>query len=428
LWWAGAPANPARFAVAALPAETIPLACLWHCADDVRRRMLLALLGVSLAISAIVIGIDHGNLAWNMRDAEARWLEWLGPLVNLPRGLPSFFWRLDPAALRSETAFAVHAGVWLGAFAGGWMVLRSTGRARLWTASTWRLGIALWLLTALLGTVQIGWWMNRVTGIDAARSQMTVLSAGRSIWSVAPWTLRQNDSLADRIRVRNEECGRTDGPPPWLALDRVPAGTYAVHISSSRPKTGELTVIVGRSQTARSFVPVNALSHQTASLTLPAGAAWLTLMPKGALEGTTGTVELEPKQLTGFQGFARSESAFGAARVSFLDDFADPEPRGFWVLGGRSTEIALHEDSDAFSAPATLALRNGRARNEVTVEAGTRQQWTLSPLESREVEVTLRADRPVRVRITSRAGFRPSDTEGSADTRFLGVWVELHAK
>src|SRR5438874_772958 len=63
MWWAGLPANPARFAGAALPALTIPLAIVWLRGGEGRRRRLLAVLGVSLAISALTIGVHRGDLA-----------------------------------------------------------------------------------------------------------------------------------------------------------------------------------------------------------------------------------------------------------------------------------------------------------------------------------------------------------------------------
>ncbi len=86
------------------------------------RRLAIAL-GITLALSFIVIGVDRAALAWNVRDSEARWLQWLGPVVNLRRGWPSFFWRLDPGKALSELPFLLHVLLWLLVGWVGWILI-----------------------------------------------------------------------------------------------------------------------------------------------------------------------------------------------------------------------------------------------------------------------------------------------------------------
>src|SRR5262249_2987291 len=81
MWWAGVPATPARLVTATLPLLAVPLARAWDERPD-RRGAFVMVLGISVALTLIVIGVDRGDLAWNVRDSEAGWLQWLGPVVN----------------------------------------------------------------------------------------------------------------------------------------------------------------------------------------------------------------------------------------------------------------------------------------------------------------------------------------------------------
>ena len=88
------------------------LALVFARATPAMRTVWIALLAVSLGTAACVVSVGRGALAWNDRSAQSQWLEWLSPVVNLPRGYPSFFWSLDPSALSSEIPFLVHAAIW----------------------------------------------------------------------------------------------------------------------------------------------------------------------------------------------------------------------------------------------------------------------------------------------------------------------------
>jgi hypothetical protein len=107
--------------------------------------------------------------------------------------------------------------------------------------------------------------------------------------------------------------------------------------------------------------------------------------------------------------------------VFFLDDHVFPEADGFWVKGAQSADMVIAWDDPG--RPVELRLANGTAPNAVVIEiAGIQKTMTLAASEVRRWEVPLSGARTAAVRITSPAGFRPSDA-GGADSRFLGVRV-----
>lgn len=425
LWWAGSPANPARFAVAALPVGAAPLAAAWHAAGTERRRLYLTLLTMTLAVTGVLVAVHGGDLAWNMRNAEAAWLDWLSPVANLPRAWPSFFWKLDPDRLSTEMPFVVHAFAWMLVLAGGWVAVARLGRERAWSTSGWRLGVAAWIIAGITVAAQIGWWLNRSSGLDPSRSQMAVLSAARPPVAIAPFSIRQLRSLDGAIRIRGEELGRLDGPAPWLMQELVPGGTYTLHISTGRPRSGRLLVYVGRAKDPVRTVPIRTANQQEASLTLPAGAVGLVIAPDRDLEGFPGVVDLEPVRLDVDRAFARLATSYGDTNVYFLDENAFVEADGFWIRGERTAAMVF--EPRAGSRPSVaVRFQNGTKANTVELKGpGVSRKESLAPGEARTIELPLTARGAVRLEVTSTSGFRPSDAPGSTDARFLGVRVSV---
>jgi hypothetical protein len=167
MWWAGRPAPPARFATAVLPALAPCLAIAWARGSEGARRTMLALLGVTVAITTLVLSVGRGALAWNDRDAHARLLDWLSPSVSLARGWPSFFWRLDPPQLSSEWPFFLHAALAVVILVSGWLLLRRLMPRRSADPALWNTAIALWLLVGSMAVTQAGWFLNGVNGFAA---------------------------------------------------------------------------------------------------------------------------------------------------------------------------------------------------------------------------------------------------------------------
>ena len=296
MWWAGVPATPARLVAAVLPLLVVPLARAWADATTSARAGLAMLLAVSLAISALLLGVDRGLLAWNVRDAEARWLEWLGPLTNLPRGWPSFFWSLSPGHPWSETPFVIHAAAWAGLSAAGWVFLTRIGAVRSWLASTARLAAVWWLLLTLSAGIAAGWWLTSGRPLDPTRAQLSVLgriaSGGRAV-RLDALSVARVTSAAGVMRIATEEIG-PEGSQAWATFADVPAGNYRVRVQLSRPEAGAVIVTVeGAAPVEQAFL-LQPLSEQTFSLTLPAGATRLVIAPDRALRSVQGVIEIEP--------------------------------------------------------------------------------------------------------------------------------------
>jgi hypothetical protein len=377
-------------------------------------------LTVSLAISAVAIGIHRGDLAWNMRNAQAVWLEWLGPVVNLPRAWPSFFWRLDPAVLRSEWPFVIHAAMWVAVFVAG----NITGKV---FSKGARANPIAFLLAGLMVAAQAGWWLNGDNGLDAAPSQLQVLSTGRPVLEISPFGVHRIASVTGRLSIATKDVGRTDAPPPWLMLESVPAGTYEARVETSRPRAGELLVFAGRSSLPIQRFRVRPENRQTFTIALPAGAMGLTIVPDPDLEKVTGRVELTPVHLLGSGRLARLGRPYGSATVFFLDDHAFVEEDGFWIRGGQAAELSLGREPRRANAVFTLVVQNGRAPNVVTIEhGGIERRETLAPSETRSIDLTGDADGTLPLAISSASGFRPSDDGVSQDSRFLGVRVRVN--
>ena len=112
--------RPARFFAAMPRVLALPLATAWTKGDAMRRAALVALVGISLGFAVGRHRRRTRRLAWNIRDAESRLLGWLGPVVNLRRAWPSFFWTLAPdfsfTNLGSEWIFAGHVALFVGIF------------------------------------------------------------------------------------------------------------------------------------------------------------------------------------------------------------------------------------------------------------------------------------------------------------------------
>jgi hypothetical protein len=174
MWWAGVPAPPARFATATLPLLAVSAAIAWARASTMTRGLALALLAVNVIVAMTLLAVDHGALAWDVRGPSASWLAWLGPVVDLSRGWPSFFWRLTPPDISTEGAFARHAR----RLAGGVAAVRwRAGEAGARRMSYRRVVIAAawWLPVTLAGRSAAG----LVAGRAANRPRPLVVSAGR---------------------------------------------------------------------------------------------------------------------------------------------------------------------------------------------------------------------------------------------------------
>jgi hypothetical protein len=296
MWWAGNPAPPARFFGAMLPALALPLAAAWTKGDALRRAGLVALGSVSLGFSASAIGVDRGRLAWNDRDAQSLLLGWLGPVVNLRRGWPSFFWTLDPgfslANLSSEWIFAGRVALFLGVWTGAWFAVRALWARRPETTASFRTRAmtVTWLLIGVMLVVQAGWLANGVAGLDAEPAQAALLTAarrGRAVVGIDVLHVSRLPRFGGLLTMASEEPGRPLDRTPWFIASGLPAGEYAVTLRMDRAQAGAVTVSVGSVAQVQAVWPA---LEQTWPLRLSADSSRVVIVPDEALTGTGGRI------------------------------------------------------------------------------------------------------------------------------------------
>jgi hypothetical protein len=432
MWWAGVPATPARLATAVLPLLTVPLAVGWQTASALGRQLLLMLLIISLAIAVVVIGVEHGALAWNVHDARALWLGWLGPVVNLCRAWPSAFLRLvgGPVVsdnVASEVPFMVSVLVTTMTVAGSWLVLVAVARVRGWASSVSRLAVIWWLVGAVSLASELNWWMSSARPLAAAPSQMAILdgvSQGRLAILLESFSLSAISRANLPLVIRADERGAIENPP-WLEVSDLPPGVYQLRVHLDRPESGQFEVDVSFSPKSWRVLTLVPTGDQSFVLSLPAGAAALSVAPDAGLRHAHATVDLSPFELHGLYGGterlrAQAAMRYGATDVFFLDAGAFIEDDGFWVRGRDTADLLL---VPAGATSVTLAIRNGQAPNVVTVETvAMRKTYTMAPGDTRDVPVPMPdGSRVLRVKIMSQAGFRSAET----GSRLLGARVEI---
>jgi hypothetical protein len=410
MWWAGLPGLPARFLTAALPLFAVPLAIGWARATGTGRAVLAAMLAVSWVMTALVVAHDHGAFAFNGRDGQAAWLEWLNPVVNLPRAWPSFFWR-------SEGAFLLHVGTGLGVWIVGWFVMRTFVRRHIEHAAVGRVAVACWVLLCLMGAAEAGWRLNGVSGLDPLRSQLAVHGAART------WPAGASTALT----MRPDEAPLSDRPTRTLLVaGPVPAGDYLLSSEGVTPQAVTLSARIGRSPLPLRVWTLAPGTEIAMPLSLPAGAAALVLEADSPASASALALTLRP---TGparqAQGVARASSIAGGTVTYYLDDHVFVEPTGFWVRGGREAHLVVSDGPSAAGRTRPLRLRNGGAPNTVTVRVGGWSE-TVALDAWQDHTLTLPVGDPAgqwRVSIASASGFRPSEVGGGDDGRYLGVWV-----
>jgi hypothetical protein len=167
------------------------------------------------------------------------------------------------------------------------------------------------------------------------------------------------------------------------------------------------------------------------------GVVGFAVVPDAALRASEGRIDLEPEARGDDAPFARSAMSYGPADVFFSDDQVFLEDAGFWIRGEQTASVAIAAAEHRGGPPPVLrmVLRNGAVPNVVQVDtdvtlidATDRHHWAreLAPSEEHTIDLpTPTLGHAVRVRIHSSSGFRPSDVGRSADSRYLGVWVEI---
>lgn len=432
MWWGGHSA-PARFFVPMLPLLAIPAAAGW---TGIRHRAtqasVLGALAITGFISAALVLVDGGRLAFNVRETYAVWLEWLNSATDLALGLPAW-WRGSETLLYRDTA------IWLCVFAAAWGGLRAAertvwlrGRGRLATAAA-----AAYAAAAMIG-LTIVWTLAGADGRNTTPGQLALLRRLGTERDELTFSLPgvHRVAAADvppmlRLEPRPSTAPGGAGPNdrPLYQVASVPAGRYRL-----RPRgagaAGWLMIGIGRDQFSLRSGPL-AAPPEPIDLDFPVDVRAIVVRGDEQARRTIRALTIEPIAIVPpaarlADEYARRAVRYGTTTVFFLDERAFSEPDAFWVGGERSARAVVQPDA---ARPAvTLLLRNAPVDNRVVIQSGHwREEMRLDPGEERRVQLPIDTQRGAAlVTISAAAGFRPAAVDpNSRDVRFLGVWVKV---
>jgi len=429
MWWGGF-SSPARFIGATFLLFALPAAMARAAAGQaVTRALQAAALGISLVAAGMLVTVERGQFAFNVRAETAPWLVWSGQIADLARGVPSLF-RLGFVPAMWEV------GIWALAIGGAWMAARAVARVARLRAGT--AGLALLCAQAIAASVALGvvWRIEGVNGIASTTGQLRALAAvfsGRVVHGVVyePFALMSPGLALERTRIGLEPVR---GAPAWswLWVPNLPAGMYRLWLDSRPSGQGyDAAVLVGRSDSPLDEWRVEHVASGASSrdLVLPVDVRSLAVRGNADARGAVRALWLQPVaagrrpvRLTDQQ--ASAARRYGAFEIFALGSGVYLEPGGLWTEGGRTAELAVRAGPDVEGF--AFALSAGAVATPVEITSGAFSvRLTLAARERRDLVVPLRPGEAALVRIRAGHGFRPAAVDpSSTDTRMLGVRLE----
>lgn len=295
MWWAGVPATPARLATAVLPLLAPALALVWARGSVFLRTTAAALLVSTLAISAFVLAPD-GELAWAIRGDRAEWLDALRSVADLPRAWPSFFRDVVGGDVTSEGPFVVHVLLVIAvAGAATWAAARLVRHAPAPVAAAMA---ATMLPGGLMLVAAGGWQLAGATGLRPVGSQVDALrrvGEGRSAWVVGSMTAAPAAGpglpLVVTLTPRDVPAA---GRVTWDLPRNLPAGSYVLEVTSSRPAGGHLIVTAGEEAAPVRSATLPSFSRHLVPLEFQTMGAGLSVTVDGDLSGAGPRIDLRP--------------------------------------------------------------------------------------------------------------------------------------
>jgi hypothetical protein len=446
LWWAGM-SGPARFFVPLLLPLAIPAACGWSAAKSRGAHVLMSgALVVSAWLALVMAGAGGGRLGYHARNDAgptiAPWMDWANRVVDLPAAFPAFVpkpvpppggtpltARLDAArtGLMTTLPWAISLG------AAGWLVMWFGRRASRSPESMIAV-CALGFGCATMATAGFVWQAKADSAVSPVTSQINALRVANASRLVAVDLTNRRSLDPAAVRAMTIESPITHpgrGAPripnrPLASFVDLPAGSYELSVKRSGSADGWLMAGVGNDQFSIVTEPIGDFDHGS-RITLPVAVRALSIRAEEAGRDQLDAIVLRPVTLAPHA--ASRDAAWRAVRYGdedafFLDGHVYPEPSGFWVMGGRETEVVIAPDQRRETI--ALFVRNGANANSVTLSSGAWQtSVALGSSAERRVDVPVTSpDGTARVRIRSSASFRPSDTDPtSRDTRLLGAFI-----
>ena len=419
MWWAGNPASPARFLMAILPLLAVPIAAAWTRVSAATRTLAATLVAIGGGMTAVLLSVDRAGLAWNYRCNNAAWLEWLSPVVNLTRVWPSFFW--------NESRFPVQTIAWVAVAVVVWLVVKRV-------VVPPRVAVVLWSIVTLLCVAPIGWAVTDARSLDPVRAQLQVIDGegrGARVYTIDNGRFVRLRSLKNAMTLQamapgpSEECP----VPPLFEMRNVPGARFNVRVHSSSSFSRPLRLFVGDSGSPWREFTVPGPGDFVFPVVLPTAVPRVVLdtdaAARAALKVDLAVEDAMPQR----EAVAMKSAAhYGSTDVMFLDDQVFLEGEGFWVHGRSAAKLMLVPSVNSPVSPLTVRIlvRNGGARNTITIESGTFQRLlVLTPFQEQDVDIPLTPAGTATVRIASGEGFVPAEkTAGNGDHQLLGAWIQ----
>ncbi len=422
MWWGGDSA-PARFTVVVLPLLAVPLAWAWSVAGPAGRAVIATLLAASVAVTAVLVGVDHGAFMRNDRDGYSLALDWMSRTVDLTLALPSVH-RDGAGTALADFAVWLAAATLVAAIAA--LAARRASPAAARCAAWLAVPVGIMLATTIT-------WAGRDRGVlTPSTSQMGFLTRWHPAQAplavqLSPIRLVTAVDVLRRLSPGTSLRGPVPPPDgPLLQIPGVPAGDYDVFVEGRSQLSGTVVVRLGRQDVG---METWKLDTHPAGVTgfvlhLPVDAHSITVSGDEAARASVRRMTLKPRPL-GSRG--RSSAALRAGRygrvvVYALDDHAYLEPGAQWVKGETAASFVVQ--GDAGMRP-VARVRAGAVDNVVTLSAGNwRVVLPIAKDQSVDVSLPDEALAPAVLSIASAQGFRPSEhMPGNEDVRWLGVYV-----
>jgi hypothetical protein len=419
LWWAGS-SPPARFLTPIIFPSSIVAAMAWPRIGEGGKRIALTLLGASVLIAAAFAVGGDGVLAYNDEGGRARWLDWVSPLADLPRGFPDAF---HSRVLGPVVSWAVALS--------GWALLTARNRRDASNASAARFVAPVSFLVACMIAIAASWQIAGHAQPTATRAQLDLLRGLNPRMrplglQVFPPRLLAADDVPRRLAVGTS---RLDAPPPatLLELTEVPAGRYFVRVTARAYARGELIVGIGYASVPAARWRLGTGSTSIFPITLPIATSILDVRGDDDAVRSVEQVRLVPAAdmtVSPIAGRARDAARYGSTVVYATDNRVSLEADGFWVLGERQPDVVVANDEPMASV--ALEIHNGPVANRVRLRTSNwSTEHAFAPGEAWSVRVPM-AERGAAsvVNVYVEHGFRPAQVDaGSTDNRLLGCWI-----
>lgn len=440
IWWGGA-SSPARPIASGLLLFVLPIAAAFRAApagSPLRAGQHL-LLWISIGIAMTLVVARNGMVISNARDNTSALLEYWSPRWEL--------WTLAPTFISQASWIigALHVAWWLTvAFAAAFLLARSRvtrpGYSALIAAST--------LAAALIVIAVTMPWLPAnppVTRVDlGARARLTALDGFDARVRPAaivydPLHKRASTEVVPQLTLGVKPMQRTDRQPLRVIHNgrfSLPAGTYRIAVQFNAravEQVSPLSLQVGRVGPPLETWNIQAQPGQLWStmLWLPVNASFVGLRGPAELERAIDAITITPTAVVdaGSRPIVPEVTAaahFGGAGFFFHGERMYPEATGFWVPGGRTSEVTVVTPPERH-APVVLRIHSGVKANTATFSTfGWQQVHALMPGQDAEIELPTMAGGVVPLTIAVDDGFYPRDSDpSSTDQRFLGIWVEV---